>query len=343
MSTTSKISFQELKQRLLDVDIPDEELAPYFIIHPEQAGPFNPVLLANPELVTMTGEEFQAESAMGIGNGLARFRRQLRFKRGILRGDKRPVIVTEGDSWFQFPLLIDDVVDYLEEDYLVCCLSAAGDTAQNMVFGTEGHGKREFLSALRQQKDRVRAFVFSGAGNDIIGEDENGVPVLASILKDFQPGKSAADHINFAVLGDKLDFLKRAYLRVFQTIHGEPGLETLPIVIHGYDHAIPWNPNVQHDPRNPKWAKKDEWLGRPLKDRNIMDPGMQRAIIALLIDALYDMLSKLADSHANVHLVNARGALPEVTHWADEIHGTSDGFRDVAVRFKAVLRFVIHD
>lgn len=341
MSATPKITFQELQQRLRNVDIPDGELAPYFIIHPDQAGPFNPVLMANPELVTMTAEEFQSESAMGIGNGLARFRRQLRFKRAILLGEKRATIVTEGDSWFQFPLLIDDVVDYLEEDYAVCCLSAAGDTAQNMVFGTEGHGKREFLSALRQQKDRVRAFVFSGAGNDIIGEDENGVPVLTSILKNFQPGKSAADHVNFAVLGDKLAFLKGAYQRVFQTVHSEPGLETLPIVIHGYDHAIPWNSNVEGDPRNPTWAKKDEWLGGPMKERNIMEPAMQRAIIALLIDALYDMLGKLAASHANVHLVDARGALPDVTHWADEIHGTSDGFREVAARFKDVLRSVI--
>ncbi len=39
-----------------------------------------------------------------------------------------------------------------------------------------------------------------------------------------------------------------------------------------------------------------------------------------------------------VWLVDCRNAMPDVTDWADEIHGTSDGFAKVAARFKDSLR-----
>ena len=60
----------------------------------------------------------------------------------------------------------------------------------------------------------------------------------------------------------------------------------------------------------------------------------------MLLDALYDMLREFSgDSRqTGVWLVDCRNAMPDVTDWADEIHGTSDGFAKVAARFKDSLR-----
>lgn len=329
-----RISYQQFQTMLLDLDVSDETIASYVLVDRDRSGPFNPVFAPNPEFVEMTFAEFEAESALGIGNGLARFRRQLAFKTRLATGSKLPVLVAEGDSWFQFPVLINEVVDNLSDSYLVWCVSAAGDTAQNMVFGPEGSGKREYLQALREQKDRVKAFLFSGAGNDIIGEDANGVPVISKILKNHIPGGSAAAHIDMARLGATLAFLKKAYDQVVDQVRNEPGLEKLPIILHGYDYAIPGS---KDDPRRPQYAERDEWLGGPMAAKGITDSTLQREIIRILIDSLYDMLNRVRKDHKNVHVVDVRGTLTSIGDWNDEIHGTSAGFKRVSAKFKAVL------
>lgn len=338
MPAPSKITYQEFQKLLLSTDVPDEVIAEFVVVDPRKTGPFNPVLKPDPRRVEMSFEEIEAESAMSMGNGLARFRRQLRFRQRLLTGSPLPVLVAEGDSWFQFPILIEDVVDQLGDEYLVWCVSAAGDTAQNIVYGDEGTGRREYLKALREQKTRVRAFLFSAAGNDIIGEDADGVAVISKILKDHIPGADAAAHIDLALFGQTLAFLKKAYTEVIQQVRKEPGLEKLPIIVHGYDYAIPGSPT---DPRDPAYAKPDQWLGGPMAKKGITTPALQRDIVRLLIDALYDMLRRLAEDHPHVHVVDARRTLPEVSDWNDEIHGTSAGFRRVAKKFKTVLSKVV--
>jgi len=331
------ITYQELQQKLLDIKVPDSELREYLEADPDKSGAFNLVLRPKPGMVAMTFEEVEAENAMSIGNGLARVRRQIAFKVDLSHGNNRPVLVAEGDSWFQFPILIDDVIDQLWPDYLVWCVSAAGDTAQNMVFGQAGDGMCEYMDALREQKDRVKAFLFSGAGNDIIGADSNGVPVLSGILKQHIPGGTPAEHIDFAKFSEKLAFLKGAYEKMVMRIHADPAFEKLPIVIHGYDYVIPGRPGDPDDSRNPPYAKKDEWLGGPLVAKGIIDRELQRGILRLLIDGLYDLLYQIAASHPHVHVVDVRKTLLTVKDWNDEIHGTSAGFKLVSKKFKAVI------
>ena len=115
----------------------------------------------------------------------------------------------------------------------------------------------------------------------------------------------------------------------------------LPIIIHGYDYVFPypWIVDGAKDPRNPKHAEKNEWLGEPLDERRIYDQELRRNILILLIDQLYAMFGELISkpANSNVHIVDCRGAMPEVSMWADEIHGTSKGFKKVASRFKQTL------
>ena len=99
----------------------------------------------------------------------------------------------------------------------------------------------------------------------------------------------------------------------------------------------PWDAD---DRRSPVWASKDRWLGSAFAPLGI-EGGLRREILAVLIDQLYAMLERVAAQDPHVHVVDCRGALPRVTDWADEIHGTTDGFAAVAGRFHAKLVEVI--
>jgi hypothetical protein len=131
-----------------------------------------------------------------------------------------------------------------------------------------------------------------------------------------------------------LSRLEADYRKVISNIRAQQGFERLPIFIHGYDYAIPGGFNG--DKRNPVYAKKDEWLGGPLLQKGIRNVDLQHEIIRRLVDSLYDMLFKVAgkSSDTRVHVVDVRGTLRiENGEWADEIHGTSAGFKKVAKLF----------
>lgn len=330
---TNKISYEELLRRMHDPSIPETELRPYLMAAPE-SGPLDPVVVPDPERVAVTEVQIDAASAIRIGNGLARWRRQRRFQ--MRRDEALPVLVSEGDSWFQFPFLITDVIDHLGSDYLVWSLDAAGDTARNMV-----ELNPEYLGALRRFKGQVQAFLFSAAGNDVIGEDSAGNSSLLGILRPHWPGSTAEDLIDGEVLDRILADLTRAYSVLVGNIRADPALARLPIIIHGYDYpfAYPHAEGGIADPRNPRHAARDEWLGSAFARRGIMDPDIRRTVLKLLIDSLYEALAGLAGNSEQtaIYLVDCRNTLPSVADWADEIHATDEGFSRIAARFRAVL------
>lgn len=334
----AKITYAQYLELLMDPETPDEVIAAFSKAAPS-TGPFDPTLVPDPERVAMTSDQIEAENAMKIGNGLARWRRNQAFERALSRDDSRPVLVAEGDSWFQFPVFVRETVDHLNRDFLVCCASAAGDTARNMVFSHIGRDATEYLLELDRLAGQVRAFLFSAAGNDIIGEDVeagDATPVLRKILRN--PGNGSADpagYIDEDELDRRLDFLDQAYRKVIAEVRARPVFQTLPLLVHGYDVPYP-HPWDSSDRRDPMWARKDQWLGSAFSAHGIEGP-IRRAILTILIERLYRMLERVAASDPHVHVVDCRGALPAVTDWVDEIHGTSDGFAVVADRFRRKL------
>jgi hypothetical protein len=331
---TKKISYEELLRRMHDPAIPDAELRPYLMAAPK-GNPLDPVIVPNPGTVAVSTVEMDAASAIRIGNGLARWRRQRQFDLRRLAGEALPVLVSEGDSWFQFPFLITDIVDHLGDRFLIWSLDAAGDTARNMV-----DLRPEYMNGLRRFPGEVRAFLFSAAGNDVIGEDEDGKSSLLKILKPYAEGATATDLIDRDVLRVVLADLAEAYTKLIRTIRAELSLARLPILIHGYDYPFAYpSPDGDDDPRRPIYAARDEWLGSSFAARGIVDQRLRREVLTILIDALYQTLAAIAgDSDQTlVFVVDCRGALPRVGDWADEIHGNDAGFGRVADRFRTVL------
>jgi hypothetical protein len=250
-----KITRDEYLKLAHNPDTSEEELISYSRIEKGEGG-FDFKIVPDPEKVELESEDLELEDAMKIGNDWSRSRRQKRFLREK-PGSKLPVLVAEGDSWFEFPLLVREIIDQLEDEYLVWSIAAAGDTAQNMVYESA-----EYPEALEYLRHDVKGFLFSAAGNDIIGEDPNTQkPVLLELLNDYNGNISDIEgHINKELLEDRMSFLKRSYTDVINKIRHELGFERLPIFIHGYDYAIPY-PCAGHDPRDPIHAKKNQWLG----------------------------------------------------------------------------------
>jgi len=334
----SKITYDEYLKIIRNPDTSEEVLISYSKVEKGEGG-FDFKIVPDPEKVELKFEDLEFENAMKIGNGLSRFRRQARFRRRKLLGSKLPVLVAEGDSWFEFPLLIREIVDQLDDDYLIWSIGAAGDTAQNMVYD-----RAEYPEALKSRSHDVRGFLFSAAGNDIIGEDpQTQKPVLFDLLKDFNGNNTdIRGHIDEKLFENKIQFLKKAYEKVIKNIRGDLGFTELPIFIHGYDYAIPY-PCAGHDPRNPIHASKNEWLGDPLDQRKIKDPTLRHNIIKYMIDKLYEMMAEVSGdpTQTRVWLVDCRNSMPSVEDWIDEIHGTSDGFKKVAAKFVKTINKAI--
>ncbi|MGE3541788.1 MAG: DUF2272 domain-containing protein [Candidatus Tectimicrobiota bacterium] len=341
LSTRSKISMAELQRLMRDPSVPESQIRPFFTSHPDASRPFAPAVIPNPARVDVAAPRDELEGAMMMdwANGLSRLRRQNEFHLRQARGDKRPVLVSEGDSWFQFPILIDDVIDQLASDFNIWSVDAAGDTLQNMVLE-----QPEYMEALREHADQVRAFLFSGAGNDFLGADASGRSVLAQVLKPFEAGKPAEWYLDTPAFADKLRFVEGCYRTVLGNIAAH--YPTLPVLCHGYDYAIPGGgPN---DQRHPIYATQDQWLGRPMReDLGITDPALQRAIIKLTIDNLNACLASLCGANRpggafkNAWHVDARTSVGEIPCWNDELHPTDAGFAKVAAQFLSVLQAAV--
>lgn len=333
-----KISAAEWSELVQDPETTEEEITEVSVIH-QGIGAFDFRIAPNPAFVDLPPGAAETENAMAIGNDLGRSRRKIKFELRTAFGSKLPVLVSEMDSWGQFPLLIREIVDHLNKDYNVWSVGAAGDTAQNMVLGPIEPRATEYMLALNEQRGRVKGFVFSAAGNDIIGADpDTGKPVITDLLRPFNGDTTdIKGHINQALLSEKINFLRGIYKKVISDIRSDADFKKLPIFIHGYDYPFPY-PWV-NDNRHPIHAAKDKWLGSAFMKRGITDRNLRRKILMVLIDRLYDMLSEFSGNSATtkVWLVDCRNAMPSVSDWIDEIHGTSAGFRKVTKRFKSAM------
>lgn len=307
-----KVSIEHVYKLMADAGTDPETLRKYFRIRPGTEDSFEPVLELNPETVHIppTAEgRARGDMAVGIANSWSRAHRLAVFNRKIAAGYKGPICVSEGDSWFQFPILLDDTIDQLNAlGYAIRCLSAAGDTLENMV------KKSEYLDAITSTGASV--FLFSAGGNDVLGGGN-----LASLLSDFDASKSPAQHI-LPVFDDVLADTIAGFDTVFRSVEALPG--DVKIFCHGYDHVFPNN---------------GKWLGKPMKTKGITDKLFQRGITTAMIDRFNGELKDLCEGFANVTYINTRGAVGNAqANWYDELHPKNAGYKSVATLFDKAIK-----
>ena len=163
---TTKITLEALSALMADPATTSEDLAPYFRANSETSDAFAPSIEINPDTVVIPDASDRDERSALLLNGanwLERMNRQAKFRRKLSDGNySGPIIVEEGDSWFQFPVLLKDTIDVLMEEFAVFSLSAGGDTLHNMV------RKGEYRTALEETGASV--LLLSGGGNDLVAD-----------------------------------------------------------------------------------------------------------------------------------------------------------------------------
>ncbi|GAB4042106.1 caspase family protein [Spirosoma jeollabukense] len=250
------------------------------------------------------------EWGLALANKIARARRNQRYKRTLKEFPDRIKLVSEGDSWFQHPL-VSDTIDHLSAHYAIYCVAAAGDTLRNITMPIGAPPIEEYLNAIEEQQPRV--FVLSGGGNDILGEQ------FRRYIKAGVPAGSAPEAYLDNLLASDLDSLQAMYRTLFQTLQAKR--PDLPILVHGYDYVIPLS------------VTNKGWLGRYMIEKGITDNDTRKAILHYILDEFSRRLKDVAKDFPMVSYIPTLGTVPD-NEWYDEIHPNGEGFARVAEKFK---------
>jgi hypothetical protein len=298
------ITMEAFLARMASPDADGEDLRRYVMLDVARSDAFRPRVVLNPATLVHDPE------AAWLGGGLSELSRQLRqqrYRERIAAGWQGRRLVSEGDSWFQYPVLLRDVIDQLEADNAVFCLAGTGDTLDNM----------QRASALTSAivEHRPHAVLLSAGGNDLLGRFR-----LYNLIRPFEPGlppKAYPLPAYEAVLAQEIGVKYRRLLGAIRAV--APGT---PVLLHGYAYALP---------------REMIWLGLPMRARGIIDPALQQAIVRVLLDRFHALLAALAADPELPHvtLVDCRRAVGR--QWADEMHPNNNGFAAVAALFRAAL------
>ncbi len=254
------------------------------------------------------------------GTPLSRFKQKIKRLPGALR------ILTEGDSWFAFPLpsrpnIPDNLITTFGEKAAWLRLEGNGDEAVEMLKGEQRNRLRALLA---DNSLGIEALLFSGGGNDIVGDD------LLPLLKDFVPGADWRSCIDQERFLRRMDQIEAAYEELVDL--RDDHRPSCVIFTHAYDLAIPSGKAI----RLPG-VKAGPWMQPYLAQRKIEDAVMQRQIIRYMLEQFGELMSKLEKRHQGVVYVRTQGTLAD-TQWGDELHPTAAGFAKLAGLFASALR-----
>jgi hypothetical protein len=252
-----------------------------------------------------------------------------------LRSRSAGVLVAEGDSWFNYPF--HDILSDLEDlhGYEVESVAHRGDTVEDMAYGG---GQLDAFSRCVEKVLRrgatPKAILMSGGGNDIAGDQfgmllnhaVSGIPGLNSLI---------VSGIIDERIHDAYATIMRAITAICETLIGQ----TVPILVHGYDYAVP-------DGRGFLGGigpLPGPWLEPGFRQKGYQTIVSREPIVVQLIDRFNAMLAGLAGRppFSHVKYVDLRNTLPNGSDyrrwWDNELHPTRKGFKAVTAKFVAAL------
>jgi hypothetical protein len=246
-------------------------------------------------------------------------------------------LLADGDSWFDNPLsgdlpLPSDITVQLKKlivpDPAILPLAHWGLATTQLM----GVSKRnQLVSQLSNpQNGRFDAILFSGGGNDLIG-DQFRLWLEEATAVSGDPAKA----LDVRALGDIVDVVITAYRDLIVARNSvDPNI---PIFVHAYDFARPTGISVCGGVVGP-------WLFPSLLSRGWMKTTKSKdvrrgAVIvkAILTEFKKQMVGLSSDTKNNVIFVGTQGTLRSANDWANELHPTPDGFRRIAQKFAKAL------
>lgn len=266
---------------------------------------------------------------LGFFNQKARKRREKKYFQKVLNGFDGIKVVSEGDSWYQYPVFVKDTIDWISEDpdFAVYSLGSGGDWLANIL--EEG----EYIEALPIY--RPDFFLISGAGNDLLENFR-----VAALLKDGDAIQSQkAQDLILQDFYDLIVVFKYLFVKMFLNLADR--FPNLQILVHGYGYAIPAAKKggslIQFLSHN--IVGQGIWLHTPLLLRNIRTAELQREIVRIMIDAFNEMLSELSITFSHVHHIDLRELIGE-NDWHDEIHPNSATFKKISEAFTTKMKML---
>jgi hypothetical protein len=261
--------------------------------------PLDAAIQLRPEFSEKIGTEgLESNLAFTWANRIARAKRRVIYRlktAGAFNGLK---IVSEGDSWWQYPLLLEDVIDHLsgDPDKAIYSLCAAGDLIERMA------NEKEYVLAL--EETGAELLLLSGGGNDLLGDG-----ALEKVLVKYTKGKKPSDLLDAA----KLKAAIEAILGHYSVILNDLVTRFPKVHVFGHAYDLPYP------------ISGGKWFGGPLKKAGI-PAGLWRPVIEVLLDRFSDELKGLQSTFSNFTFVDLRGKVGDELSWHDELHPTNSGF-----------------
>lgn len=257
--------------------------------------------------------------------------RRRKYQKRVRKNFNGVKVVSEGDSWFQFPLILKDIIDWLIKDkkIAVYSLGAGGDLFYNMF------QQKQYLRAIDKVGD-PDFFLVSGGGNDLLGGGN-----LYHLMHDYQMKYELQPEL---YLNHHFDNLLLVLRYLYSTFYIEltQKYPDIHIFCHGYDYAKP------SDKRGPGFFQailqsltdNGQWLYEPMRARGIKNSATQHSIVVAMIDSFNEMQKQMAADFDNVHYLDLRLLAPEREDWWDEIHPKSKYFKKMAERYKTRIKLL---
>jgi len=313
---------------------------------------------------TILNRSGASEGIMGRLNRRSRRKRNKSYIRKIRKGfrenPKNKVILAEGDSWFEFPVFVKDIIDWLKsrEDYAIYSLAYGGDWLANIMY------QGEYIEGLPVHDPDV--FLISGGGNDMVGGNRLTTMLVNPVRKPGHLVQIPNEYLDYVMqhtdsiaeaneilegkpyLTDEfmsfINVIRLQYELMFTSIFIK--YPDLKIITHGYDFACPdarihfgLNPCNWHQPLLNMATGTGKWLYQSFMLKGITKPELQRKIVKTMIFDFNEMLMKMANKPAypNLFHIDCRGACTRRHDWYDELHPKSLVFEKIAQKYQECI------
>lgn len=283
-----------------------------------------------------------------------------KIRKGFRENLHNKVILAEGDSWFEFPIFLNDIIDWLRkrEDYAIYSLAYGGDWLANIMY------QGEYIEGLPVHDPEV--FLISGGGNDMVGDNRLTTMLINPVKNPGQVMKVSNEYIDYvmkhttdhAEAGEILDgkpyltdefttflnLVRLQYELMFTSIFTK--YPDLKIITQGYDYACP-DPRVHFGSSLSTWHQplvniatgSGKWLYQSFMLKGITNFELQRKIIKTMIFEFNEMLVKMAmkPAYPNVFHIDCRGICRSRYDWYDELHPKSYVFKKIAQKYQECI------
>ncbi|MDQ6986505.1 MAG: hypothetical protein Q9M25_01720 [Mariprofundaceae bacterium] len=250
---------------------------------------------------------------------------------------EKPVIISEGDSWFGYPTSIipightgTNIIDHIEatENYNILRLESNGDEAKCMMKGRQKAKIIYVLGEIEKKLARldnvpyphVHCILFSGGGNDIVGKGD-----MPRFLRQWESGMGAEDVIIRDEFDSEISQIRLAYDQLIQ-LRDAHSIHT-KIITHGYDNLIPWMKGAVFflgAYRTGPWIK-------PFMNVVDIPDGVQPDVVKIMIGDFNAMLDDIAANTDNFIKAETVGTVND-DEWLNEIHPIPSAFGKVAAK-----------